>query len=104
MSFHPTKVLDNARVVFGLDDQPLLILVTKDGKPMPDDLDYETVLRGEGPSNVVVKWRHSPLEKRLSELLTDVGAVDCKVDLLLSKHEDLQDRADAIRAARKRDR
>ena len=47
---------------------------------------------------------NSPPEKRLSELLTDVGAVDCKVDLLLSKHEDLQDRADAIRAACKRDR
>ena len=57
VSFHPTKVLDNARVVFGLDDQPLLILVTKDGKPIPDDLDYEAVLRDEGPSNVLVKWR-----------------------------------------------
>ena len=58
LSYSPTKVLDNARVVFDIDErEPLLILVTQDGRPMPDDLDYGAVLRGDGPSNVSVKWR-----------------------------------------------
>ena len=50
------KITLDAKII--LDSQgPLAVLGTKDGKPMPENLDADAVLRGEGPEHVVVLWR-----------------------------------------------